>query len=214
MIVEAIESMESITKEKTDALPKVRLGSFVSYSLGDLTTRKVNIKLINIEKTEDTTAPIPQALNDVPLLMIGTNRAQEDFDLIAGDELLVFFMDNSTDNWRRKGGNIPALEEREDRHSLDYAVAIPVSSHHNLLTQSIIGTHQIKVQAGQKIQIGVMLDKINFQAELIQEFYTLFSAMNALVYTDGDSFATAFTAFKTGALLSLLAKLQLIGKVI
>jgi hypothetical protein len=211
---EFIETVEAVSQEKVDGIFKIRLGSFVNYSTSDTSTRRASIQLYNIEKTPDKVPPIPYVLDDVPILYMGNNRAQEDFSLLAGDEMLILFSDTTTDVWRNLTGNIPAKNEREERHSIDYAVAIPVVSIHQPLTASVLNHYQIKLQAGQKLQIGIETGPGVFSVELIQEMYTVFNQMAALTTTDGDGFAASFLAFQTGPLAALLTKLQTLGTVV
>lgn len=198
---------------KLESIFKIRMGTFLSYAVADTTTRKINVQLYNIEKTEDAAPSLPQQINDIPLLYFGTNRAQTDYDLLVGDEILLLFADDTTDGWRKIGGNIPTLKDRNDTHSIDYAYAIPVSSFHNKLTISTLGHYQIKLLAGQKLQMGIAAGA-TYTIEIIQEMYTVFNAMNTIVTTDGDTFAAAFATFQSTILTPFLVKLQTLGTVV
>ena len=215
---EFLETVEAIAQEKVEGIFKIRLGSFVNYSTSGTSTRRASIQLYNIEKTPDKVPPIPYVLDDVPVLYMGSNRAQEDFSLLAGDEMLILFSDTTTDVWRNITGNIPAKNEREERHSIDYAIAIPVVSIHQPLTASVLNHYQIKLQAGQKLQIGIETAPGAFSVELIQEIYTVFNAINGIFTpsppTDGDAFLVAFQAINTNHIVPLLTKLQTLGTVV
>jgi hypothetical protein len=204
------EYTEYVCDKKINELSKIKIGSFIKYSDLDTSTRKADIQLYNSDKTPDSQALVPYILRDVPLFYIGNNNSQTDFPLLPGDEMLVLFIDDSTDEWRVLSGNVPKKAKRDDKHSIDFAVAIPVVTFHNVLTKSLPLHYQIKLQPSQKLQIGIETGGA-YTIELIKEIHDVFKGMNELTTTDGDSFAAAFAAFKISHLTPLLAKLAILG---
>lgn len=211
--------VEQVAESAFNALFKIKLGSFVKYSATDTFGRFADIQLYNSDKTPDDLPLVPTIIENVPLYHYGTRSAQTDFDLVLGDEMLIMFIDDSTDEWRVPGGNIPKFSEREDKHSIDFSIAFPISTFHNQLTSSLLNHYQIKLQTGKKLQIGIANPgTTTFSIELIQEIYTVFNAINSIFVptppADGDSFLAAFQAVNTTYITPLLTKLQTLGSVV
>ncbi len=212
-IIEA--SLRAVIQDEIDNLFKIRLGQFLNYSVEEtVSLRRADVQLYNME---NVTPPQPQTLYDVPIVMFGTKLSQVDFNLTAGDELLILFSDRTTDNWRTPQGQNPVIPNREDTHAVDFAIAVPIVTIHQTLTQPAPNVHQIKLQAAQKLQLGIQagpLAATPFTIELIQELYTALNGLAGLTFSDGDTLATAFATWQTSILAPVLTKLQTLGVVV
>ena len=170
-ITEAIESLlESFDKNKYN----ISLGFFEGYATVESDTSGKRFCDLKLHYKDEESVDIP--LTGIPLMYIGSKSFLTDFELVSGDELLVFFSDRTLEQWKPTSGTVPQDLKDPVKDSLNHAFAIPVCTTHNasLVTtaplDSTVGG-RLGVKSGKKAQVG------NDTTDLLKILHSLITSL-------------------------------------
>lgn len=177
------EAVRALINTQDKAKYNISLGFFNGYSTviqDNSGLRYCNLKLHN--KTADS-----QDINlfEVPLFFPGCKNTVFDFQLVTGDELMVFFSDRSLEQW--KDSMEPQQLKNPVKDSINHAFCFPISSHHTYNELNLpVNTHvKIPLTSGKKIQIG-LLDTTGTKTELLDILYQVIEIL-LQADTNGDT---------------------------
>lgn len=128
---------------------------------------------VKLQNKDSNAADI--SIEDVPIMYPGSKKASFQDDLVAGDEMMLFFSDVSIEEWEDSGSAGPQIIRNPVRNQRSNAYAMPVSTHHMIENLNLpVNAHtKIALAPGKKIQIG-QLDPISLnKVDLLDLVYQL-----------------------------------------
>lgn len=221
---EVSSAVESIFNLNDKNKYNVSLGYFQKYSSEEVDvsgSRFADIKLHYRDLNGDEISAL-----SVPIMFQGNQETVDDFKLVKGDELIVWFSDRSLEQWMSLSSTSPQTLSNTIKDSLNHALCIPINTHHSFNTiaptpiDSAVG-RRILVKTGKKIQIGSdTIDILKLFDDFLTEFKSLVGAMvlggnvdapgagstgtNSLILAALTAMETSITAIQTQ--LGLIAK--------
>lgn len=116
-----VDIFDTWLRSRTDAIHTALPGEIVSYTGHQERKAKVQ-PLVNIRTSRNQILSLP-TIDDVPVLLPGSNNFQFKFPIKRGDGVLLIFSESSIGSWLTKGGQQDA--QINDRFSLTDCIAIP-----------------------------------------------------------------------------------------